>query len=219
MIRTLIKGIAKRAQYSISVEDSSEHLQEIFKLRYRSYCLEEKFLDAREYPAEAESDKCDLFAYHIVARDRKGRIVGYLRLIPSDRCAAPTEEAFKLGTIREKYADKFAEISRLILLKEFRSTLLFLDLLSFSYHYSISRGLLAWIGSVEEWMITNIRKYIGDVTILGEPQYYFNTLNYPFVIQLDSIPKKIASSSRLLNLFFMSHKKSAQRYARSKVLE
>ncbi len=102
--------------------DSPELLKKVFHLRYQVYCHECKFLNPDDYPDEWEIDQYDPYSIHFAAIDQDDTVVGTIRLIKN--CAPvpfPIEVHCKPiiennGLIR----DKIAEISRLVVSKEFR---------------------------------------------------------------------------------------------------
>jgi N-acyl amino acid synthase of PEP-CTERM/exosortase system len=60
-------------------------LERSYRLRYQVYCLERKFLNARDYPDGLEIDRFDAQALHIGAIDVHGELAGTARVVrPSD---------------------------------------------------------------------------------------------------------------------------------------
>ena len=56
-----------------NIDDDRELLEASYKLRYRVYCLERRFLKAADYPDQLEYDEFDRSSIHIglVNRDRE----------------------------------------------------------------------------------------------------------------------------------------------------
>jgi N-acyl amino acid synthase of PEP-CTERM/exosortase system len=56
-------------------------LEQSYRLRYRVYCLERRFLPADRYPAGLESDRFDDHSLHVGAVNHSGELVGTARAV------------------------------------------------------------------------------------------------------------------------------------------
>lgn len=114
--------------FEIINADSAELREEVYRLRYRVYCVENNFLDLKNYTDGMEKDEYDLHSAHILLKHRSsGRFIGTVRLILQD--PLNPDKAFPL----EKYMQidpslldasrlprqHVAEISRFAILHEF----------------------------------------------------------------------------------------------------
>jgi len=102
--------------------DSPDLLEKVFHLRYQVYCHECKFLNPDDYPYELEIDQYDPYSIHFAAIDQDDTVVGTIRLIKN--CApVPLPIEVHCNPIIENNGlirDKIAEISRLVVSKDFR---------------------------------------------------------------------------------------------------
>jgi N-acyl amino acid synthase of PEP-CTERM/exosortase system len=123
MRENMHKEIIGQTQFNFSKANTSEHLDEIFRLRYKVYCHECKFLDPQKYPQEKEEDKYDPNSVHFFASDDIG-IIGTARIILNSKEGFPLESHCKnkLAIKKELLPDpkSTAEISRLVISKEYR---------------------------------------------------------------------------------------------------
>ena len=92
---------------------SQEELNDVFKLRYRVYCLERGYEDADIYPDGIESDEYDPYSVHFVAYV-KSLPVGTVRVILNNPLGLPVGRYCNLD-LRAISPDtgRIAEISRL----------------------------------------------------------------------------------------------------------
>jgi N-acyl-L-homoserine lactone synthetase len=96
----------------------------MYRLRYNTYCIESKFLNAQEYPNEFECDDYDNISEHFVLK-KDNIIIGTVRLIKwSDKLQFPTTLYYpilmeKLNSLKFPIQTT-AEISRLCLIKKYR---------------------------------------------------------------------------------------------------
>ena len=91
-------------------------LEQAFRLRYKIY-LQEGFL--KENNDEIDRDEYDEKAEHFIALD-SGKVVGYLRLIEEKLPLDAIYEKEKNEVIRKYGFKKSAELSRLVIQKEYR---------------------------------------------------------------------------------------------------
>lgn len=59
-------------------------MEDVFRLRYRVYCEEKKFLPAADYPDGLETDEFDEISTHIIVHGEDTSPKGYLRVVESD---------------------------------------------------------------------------------------------------------------------------------------
>ncbi|MDX9714045.1 MAG: GNAT family N-acyltransferase [Dissulfurispiraceae bacterium] len=93
--------------------ETSEELYDVYRLRYKVYCLERGYEAKEDHPFGIETDEYDIFSLHILAYvDEKA--VGTARLILPNPFGLPVERFCNIN-IRDfcPDPDKTAEISRL----------------------------------------------------------------------------------------------------------
>lgn len=102
------------------VTDEKE-LKEVYKLRYKVYCLEWGFEKMEKFPDGLEKDEYDEHSVHFAAYDDAGKIMGTVRLILGSPEGFPVERYCQAGVDRKKIPEnKIAEISRLAISREYR---------------------------------------------------------------------------------------------------
>lgn len=169
------------------------------------YCLEHKFLDPKQFPDGRESDQYDEHAVHIAAIDKRGSVVGIIRLIHASKTILPTEKSHKLAAILSGLKDKgVVEISRLIIDPKYRKTFLFLDLLKVAFNYSKSHHINYWIGSIEEKFYNYLKQAFGFFPLFEERKFIYNTWNYSFLIDLAKFEEVFKQDNRILHYIFKS---------------
>ena len=119
--------------FEVISADTPQLLEEVFRVRYQAYCLEERVPDfeAEKYPDGLESDVFDERSVHSLLRHRHmDKYVGTVRLVLCDannpRALFPVEEYasdfFDTNIIRPDELPRIntAEISRLCILNDYR---------------------------------------------------------------------------------------------------
>lgn len=147
--------------YTYRMVESDEEKKLIYKLRYKIYCEEKKWLDSSNYLDCLENDEYDKSSIQFGAFDVDNILVGSVRLIlPENNMAIPIEKAFE---ITPNYNQKRLEVSRLVIPKDRRG-------------YSILMGLVRIIYA---WAIKNEITHaytISESDLLN----YINRKGYPF---------------------------------------
>lgn len=106
-----------------TVGHRATEMGEIYRLRYKVYCLECGYEDAKDYRNGMESDEFDDVSTHFLASETgSGNVVGTARIIHADKKGLPALKYCKLQ--RELLPDvpmtQVGEISRLAISKEYR---------------------------------------------------------------------------------------------------
>ena len=93
--------------------DSVEELQDVYRLRYKVYCLERQYEKSEDHPSGLEMDEFDPYSVHFICYEESVP-VGTVRLILPNPVGFPIESHCNIS-VREKcgVAGKAAEISRL----------------------------------------------------------------------------------------------------------
>ncbi len=116
------KELIGQTEFTFRKVESTESLEDIYRLRYQVYCKECFFLKEQDYPDGLEQDKYDTYSSHFLAADTQGPI-GTARLIFDSPLGFPFEEhcagslTINPATLNRK---KLAEVSRLVISKEYR---------------------------------------------------------------------------------------------------
>ncbi len=201
--------IKPKKKYIFKVVSDPVSITGVFRLRHDVYCLRDKLLDARDYPEGIERDEFDEKAIHIAAYNRKGEIVGAVRLIKNSELGFPTEKEFHLEKRMSKVPhDKMAEISRFLTDSKERGNMLMLELSKALYLYSRDHGIEHWIGCAESWFINKLNFFFGPIDMMGEPQFSFNAMNYPFTLSVAATEKNVQEKSKAMFKYFSTKTKN-----------
>ena len=102
---------------------SPEEMKQLFRFRYRTYCIEKQYLPAVNYPEQAEFDELDVYSFQLSVWDilNPSRLLGCVRLIPPNPLGLPCIDHFAI-TDRTVSPESAAEISRFIVSSEARSS-------------------------------------------------------------------------------------------------
>lgn len=120
--------VAFHEYFEIVEVDSVALLEEVYRLRYRVYCIENKFLDLTNYPDRMEKDEYDHHSAHILLKHRpSGRFIGTARMVLQDRLdpykVFPVEKYLQVDAnlmdINQLPRHNVAEISRFAVLRQF----------------------------------------------------------------------------------------------------
>jgi N-acyl-L-homoserine lactone synthetase len=96
-------------------------LNEIFKLRFKVFCLEWGFEKPENHSSSVITDEFDKHAVHFAVRDDAGRIVGALMLIKNSPAGFPIEKYCELTIDPDDIPrDRLAEISRIVIHRDYR---------------------------------------------------------------------------------------------------
>lgn len=189
-------------QYEIVVADKEDLIEEIYRFRFKVYCLIDELLDKENYPKEIERDEYDEHSVQIVALNRNKEIAGTVRIIPNVPLGLPTIKEFGLEEKLKGFPfDRAVEISRFMIAPRYRGTMLMLDLCKAAYLYTKEKGVKYYIGCGEDWFLKLIGKVFGKVETIGNPIFCFNAINYPFLIDT----KKFESETRKRNWFLFQY--------------
>ncbi|MCK9393931.1 GNAT family N-acetyltransferase [bacterium] len=200
--------------YKVKVITDNDNLDkklfdDLYKIRYEIYCLLDKLLDENDYPEKYETDEYDKHSTHLIILDKKEKIIGTTRVIRNSVLSFPTLKEFHLEKELESLPhEKIAEISRFIIIPEYRKTLLFLDLCKVMYLFNKKMGIRYYLGCGEMWFIKKLKATFGEVKILGEPLFCFNALNYPFLIDTKNLEERLPIQNKILLQYFNSEDKS-----------
>lgn len=117
--------------FAVELAKTEDQKRSIYKLRYRVYCDEFKFLPEQDYPDQLEYDKYDDSSYLCLITHRKSNLpAGTVRVVPAVTANGDWQLPFELlgpDVLDQKFFQKFsghrtlvAEISRLAVDGAFR---------------------------------------------------------------------------------------------------
>lgn len=192
-------------KYYIQLAKSEKQRNEIFRLRYEIYCLRDKLLKPEDYPNGIEFDDYDKDSIHFIAYSNKHVPIGTVRLIMGTVEGYPTENEFNLKPIVDKIPkETIAEVSRFLVVPEYRKTLLMVDLCKTVYLFSKRKEIFFLLGCVESWFLESLNKIMGPIDIISQPKFCFNAMNYPFLLPLVTAEKNVISKGKNM-FYYFSH--------------
>lgn len=190
-------------KYHIELVNTDRQREEIYHLRFEIYCLRDKLLRPEDYPNGMECDKYDGDSIHFIVYDTKKKPVGTVRLILQTDNGFPTEDEFMLESIVKKIQPKtIAEVSRFLVVPEYRKSLLMVDLCKTVYLYSKKNGIDFWVGCVENWFLDSLNRLLGPIDVVSQPKFCFNAMNYPFLLPLATAEKNVLEKGKGLFYYF-----------------
>ncbi len=107
--------------FIVSAVSDEKELAEIYRLRYKVYCLEWGFEKPEKHPNGLETDEYDRYSVHFAVRDDSQKIVGSVRLILNPPEGFPLERYCHIDMDTGKIPrENIAEISRLVISRDYR---------------------------------------------------------------------------------------------------
>jgi len=106
-----------------TVAHKAAEMEEIYRLRYKVYCLECGYEKASDYQDGLESDDFDDVSTHFVASEKNsGTVVGTARIIHAQEKGLPALKHFRMQKelLPDVSMSQVGEISRLAISKEYR---------------------------------------------------------------------------------------------------
>lgn len=185
--------------------NNKDIVNEIFKIRYFLYCVQDRLLNPKDYPDGVEFNNDDDRSEQFAVFNPQSEIVGTFRLIKPNGRKFPTEQEFGLSSIftNNSIRHKTVEISRFMVRSEYRKTMLLLDMLKTIYLFSKRNGIEYWHGCAEQWFINTLNKVIGPLRIIDKPKFYYNAINYPFLFKVSEIEFNVKNKNSLIYYFFV----------------
>jgi N-acyl-L-homoserine lactone synthetase len=167
--------------------ETEKELKQVYKLRYKIYCVERKYLDPAYYPDQIEKDVYDKYSVHFLAFDKDGeKIVGTSRLILNSPLGFPIEKEWDMSDIQEatkNIRDQIAEISRFIVAPENRGDhLITLRLGGEMYRYCKKKKIEIVYAIMEAPILEMLIKFGFPFRIIDERKQYMGTENFPTVM-------------------------------------
>lgn len=201
MIHLGLKSLPQ--EYTIEIAKDKSLMADLYKFRYRMYCLVDKLLNKEKFPRGYEIDDYDEHSVHFVALDKEKRIIGTVRIIKNSVFGLPTAKEFNLeNKLKNLPSKKIVELSRFIIAPGYRKSLLLLDLCKAIYFYSKENSIKYYLGCVEKWFLKKIEKVFGEINIVGKPLFCFNAMNYPFLLNIKDLERRAQKQNKLLFDYF-----------------
>lgn len=169
-------------------------MKEVYRIRYQVYCIECGFENPALYPDKMEYDEYDLCSVHFVAVNTYG-IIGTVRLIFDSTLGFPIEKHCKIELNHDKPPrHQLAEVSRLAVLKQYRSQEVCLGLWREIYHKSKELGIRFLYAAMEKKLKRLFNKFHMAFEQIGEIVDY-NGQRIPLLGDMEKFVKSINNNS------------------------
>lgn len=140
------------------INDKNE-IEEMYNLIWQVYAIEKKYIDANLFSPEILKDEYEQNAIRIGAFNEK-KLIGALRLILSSSQGFYVEKDFNVDLSEFSYKE-MAELSRFVVLKEYRNKLISFGLLKKAFQISRRKKIKYWIVVISEKMKTYFTRNFG----------------------------------------------------------
>jgi len=133
---------------------TEKELEKMYNLIWEVYALEKKWIDPSRFSMEILKDKYETNSIKIGAF-KNGNLIGTIRIILPSSPSFYVEEDFNVEFPEFLQKEKTAELSRLVVAKEYRNKLISFGLLKEAFKISKEIGIKYWIVVTNE----NIKNY------------------------------------------------------------
>jgi N-acyl-L-homoserine lactone synthetase len=189
--------------YFKKAENYNEYNQ-LYRLRYQSYCLDNRWLDSRDYPSQKEKDLFDPYAVHFIATDLDKEVIGTARIVRS--CDSPDGLPIeKHPSFEDKYLDTYRslEISHIAVKKEFQYESMLLGFFRIIYQYSLKEKQHSWYTTVNPTFLKVINSLGFNFMQAGAPAEYFGDRTLPVRLELLGLESSLRRKNPSLYEWFM----------------
>lgn len=196
-----------RREYLVTSKLTDRDYMSMYRLRYKVYCLEKKYLDPNNYSNEQEKDEYDRYSEYIVLK-KANEVLGCVRIIPYiEGNPPPFIREYKLFFDPiTKYGKNIIEISRFILHKDLRKSMAFIHLLFGIYIYCKNHGIQYVAASIDEKGYRALTKRGLKFTKIGLATSYQGR-TFPVISEYKELKKNILINLLTLRLFGGHEKK------------
>lgn len=181
--------------------DSNE-LDEIFRIRYKVYCEEYKYLDSAQYPDGRERDRYDPHSLQLVIRHKSGELAATSRLILDSSEGLPIEKHFELDIeIPPESRHQVGEVSRLIVARRYRRQLLLLVLIKGLYLLTKKYKIDDIFCVLDDRLQPNLLRIGVPLKRIGRKSI-FQGLTAPYLVHVNELEEVMSVKNRALMKFF-----------------
>ncbi|MEK7570510.1 MAG: GNAT family N-acyltransferase [Patescibacteria group bacterium] len=171
-------------KFTFYTTKNPDELDELHRLRYQVYIEEYKYIDKNLSENGREKDNWDSFSVHFVIRDLKKEIAATVRLILDSPNGFPIEKHFNIDINVNNYQrNESAEISRLIVAKEFRRHHLMLVLIKGIFLYVKKHNIKNIFSVMDERLLPVVLKIGIPFKKIGQPSLY-QGLTFPCILSV-----------------------------------
>ncbi|MFA5030029.1 MAG: GNAT family N-acyltransferase [Patescibacteria group bacterium] len=179
--------------YNVKIFDFNRgDLNDAYKLRYRIYCIECKYLSQANYPKKMENDVYEQHSTHfLLYKSNSKDLIGYVRLVKPNSQGLPIEKDFGLKIEKSKNINEgLLEVSRLCIDPDYRYSAsgnqgILLLLLKSVYKYSINNKYNLLYAAIDSNVYKKLNKFGFSFNVLGASKYYMGSESIPVLLNLN----------------------------------
>jgi N-acyl-L-homoserine lactone synthetase len=200
-LKSKLKSKVLKDGFELHSIQNAEEEDEMYRLRYRVYCEEFKYLNASDFPEKKEKDIYDPYSVHFVIKDTSNshdKVIGTVRIIRNSEIGLPIEKHFKLDIDKNRIPrENLVEVSRFIVEKKYRIDNFMLDLVRELYHYA-RRFNVEYVYSVmDERLYLPLIKMGYPFVKIGDTKEYQGTTT-PFLLKISKMGENINRTNPLM---------------------
>lgn len=185
-------------KFTFYTTENPDELDELHRLRYQVYIEEYKYIDKNLSENGREKDIWDPFSVHFVIRDLEKEIAATVRLILDSPNGFPIEKHFNIDINVNSYQKKkLAEISRLIVAKEFRRHHLMLVLIKGMYLYVKKHNIQNIFSVMDERLLPVLIKIGVPFKKIGKASLY-QGYTFPCLLNIQELEDELRENNRRL---------------------
>lgn len=197
--------MAERSVYksfSFYTTSDVEELDELHRIRYKVYCEEYHYLDAKKNPDKREKDQYDNHSFHLVVRHKSGVLGATARLIIGSEIGLPISNNFDLD-YKIPRDTSVAEISRLIVARNYRRRHLLLVLIKGIYLLVKEQAINDVFCVLDDRLTPNLEELGIPFKRIGKPKIY-QGITAPYLIHVNELEEQMVERNASL-LKFLSN--------------
>jgi len=209
LIRTPFLGTIKLAlaerdvfkSFTFYTTSNPEELDELFKIRYKVYCEEYRYLDASKFINKRETDEYDKHSLHLVVRHKSGDLAATARLIIGSESGLPILKNFNIEySVPDSHDDKIAEVSRLIVGRQYRRKRLLMVLIKGLYLLVKEKRITNVFCVLDDRLTPNLIDFGIPIKKIGKSQI-FQGVTAPYLIHVNELEEIMHDRNRSLLKF------------------
>ena len=186
----MVTNVSEGKMMEYRVVKTLKEKEDVFRLRYRVFCLEKKWLNPEEYPDGKETDEYDQHSVHFLAANDTAKIVGTARAIFPSELGLPVFNNFEDIAIPDD-VERYVELSRLIVAKETRGLTVTIGLLKSILNWCLYEGITTAFVIVEERMLNFLLRLGYPFRKAGPGKFYFGAYTTPAYVTLSELSKTL----------------------------